>query len=293
MRECVRIETVQGGFVGTGGSAGVLATKADAADGWPVVEVSQMTTGLLHDLFDGGVAALRLPGFCSTTECQAIVARAREVGFSPYAGVTPRIDKIGITQIEHTAPDRDRDDYFSGIPAAASIRDSILAAGGKTPGLLDRVMTAFDLAWPAGAQIARESDGRQYFMGVLRAMESARLHIDWARNDAEDWGIGGIEAQLAWNVYLESDEQGGDLRIHRRAWNPSIEGFKSTGNYGYDDDAVRDVSSVSVTPRTGELVVFSPQYLHEVLPKRGDKARTTIGSFVGKTPGSGPLVLWS
>lgn len=279
--------------MGAGGSAGALATKPAATDVWPVVEVSQMTTGLLRDLLDGGVAALRVPGFCSITECQAIVTHAREVGFSPYAGVTPRIDKIGITQIEHTASDHDRDDYFSGVPAAVSIRDSILTAGGKNPSLLDRVVTAFDLAWPAGAQIARESDGRPYFAGVLRAMESARLHIDWAKNDAEDWWIGGIEAQLAWNVYLESDEQGGDLRIHRRAWNPSIEGFKSTGNYGYDDDAARDVSSVNITPRTGELVVFNPQYLHEVLPKRGDKARTTIGSFVGKTPGSGPLVLWS
>lgn len=261
------------------------------SDEWPITysTTSGLTEAMLLDLLNGRIAALRIPGFVDATNCAKIVTTANDFGYAWYENVLPPIGKIGLTQIEHGL-DR-KQEYFGGVVAATEVRDAILREGDDP---FDGVMRALASAWSAGACLAYEDELRHdYFAGVIRNMGAARLHVDWAPHDAVGWDIAAIEAQLAWNIYLQIGEDGGATRIYRRPWTPELERYKTKKNYGYEPHAAADADIVELAPRVGELVVFSPRNLHEVTPVKDPTVRISVGSFIGCSGRDDELSLWS
>jgi len=177
--------------------------------------------------------------------------------------------------------------------------------------------TACDLP----VRLAREGE-QEYFAGLLRLINStALIHADFGPYDAPGWEIGGITAQLTWNILLR-EIQGGECIIYHRFWEGKSddEQFKQPKPaYGYRAEVVEGREVQVVSPEVGELTIFNSRCVWLFFPllywgvdNRADLSRNfhavnaarepdlfpryTMSSFIGLLPtpeGSFEMILWS
>src|SRR3954467_1697110 len=82
---------------------------------WSGPGIGELSHDNLRALFDSGLPAIRIPGFASPAECEALVAVVDDVAFAYSPLQSPPIGRIGITQYgHHAAPEA----YFAGVPDA-------------------------------------------------------------------------------------------------------------------------------------------------------------------------------
>ena len=180
-------------------------------------------------------------------------------------------------------------DYFRKAAEANARRRAIFTESGDPLGL---VIGRLRDAW--GLEVGLASDNRmEYFAGLVRNIPLAQLHRDWAPADARDWSIGGIEAQLTWNIYLQLGERGGAVVIYRRLYDERDDEQKmAANNCAYHSCAVTGCELVEIVPSLGELLLFNSRNYHKVERTDGGAERITASSFIGLTPDR-TLVLWS
>lgn len=253
---------------------------------WPVVEEKSLDRELLEALFANDVAAVRVPNFVATDVCAKSVASIGADDFGYYQNVKPPIGRIGITQYEHRTA---QDEYFSKAYEMNKARALLFS---KTTDPVTLMINALSEAWRSSVELAAEPDGRSYFAGVVRIINEALIHCDWAPYDAPGWAIGSISAQLTWNIYYTLTESGGETTIFKRPWTIDFEAFANTGDYGYSPTAVDGLDRRVVAPEQGELMIFNPRNPHCVSRAVGTGQRITASSFIGRMP-SDRLVLWS
>jgi hypothetical protein len=130
----------------------------------------------------------------------------------------------------------------------------------------------------------------EYFAGLVRDVNVALLHLDFAPLDGPTWSVGNISSQLTWNIYLQSVDGGGDCQVYDRQWKLEDEQAKVPGSYRYDSQVVAGSQSVCLRPAVGDLTFFNSRNFHEVHPSAG--RRVTLSSFAGLIAPD-RLVLWS
>lgn len=134
-----------------------------------------------------------------------------------------------------------------------------------------------------------------YYSGLIRQISRAYLHFDFAPYDAFGWAIENVINQLAWNVYMQTSETGGEIKIYDQQWQPKI--FDShkmennNGSYGFKESVVKNIRSISIQPEVGDLVLFNSRNFHEVL-SASDTKRISISSFLGQFS-DGNWIAWS
>lgn len=261
---------------------------------WDVVETKQLSKELLEDLLKGEIGAIRIPNFLSVEICEQALNGIQTYGIDFYEGVYPKIGKIGTTQFEHRFSEEKKKAYFNKAKEANMARQSIFRDSGD---LLNKVMDFVANGWDYPVKLAVEEEtGEPYFAGLIRVMSEALIHVDWAGGlDGlnPDWTIGKINAQLAWNIYLQPSSGGGATVVYQRPWRKvDEEYYKLKDSYGYDPAVVKNADFVKVTPEQGDLVLFSPQHYHEVEKTNGEIERITVSSFIGLMPNK-TLVFWS
>lgn len=143
--------------------------------------------------------------------------------------------------------------------------------------------------------LAHEPMHGSYFAGLIRQINnSAKKHFDFAPYDAKGWAIQDVTKQIAWNIYLEMPEHGGETVVYNRPWQPHmyekflLEGHH--GSYGFSDAAVEGSQAIVIKPRTCDLWLFNTRNFHEVKGSSGP--RITMSSFIGKT-NKDAFVMWS
>ena len=101
----------------------------------------------------------------------------------------------------------------------------------------------------------------------------------------------GISTQLAVNIFLASARQGGELEVFDL-------GPKETG-YQNLDDGPKTISidelpstSIKVSPKTGDLVLFDSTKIHIVRPNKDLRPRITLACFLAKRGGDESLYYW-
>ncbi|WP_141717529.1 2OG-Fe(II)-dependent halogenase WelO5 family protein [Nocardia altamirensis] len=253
---------------------------------WPAVEQESLTSAALNLLLANEISAIRVPNMISVESCIRSVESMLGHGFGSYERVDSSVGRIGVSQIERSdAPE----EYFAEVPAEEKIRDAIFRG---RPHPVEVVLAALRAVWPGRVDVAR-SGRRRYYAGVIRDFSGgSRLHSDWAPRDAPRWTIGAIENQLAWNIYYRAPRRGGETQIWDRLWTNDIEVFKNPMRCGYSARAVDGVAAHAVAPRVGELILFCPRNLHQVLPATGGGKRISVGAFLGVTR-RGDLTMWS
>lgn len=255
---------------------------------WNVITTHELTTGLLQSLFENKIAAIRVPGFIDTEICKKAVTKIKGHGIDYYENVKPKIGRIGITQFEHG--NAKKTSYLAKAPENNARREQIFS---DQPDLLYEVVNNVRKAWGPDVGIAMEEGSQQYFAGLIRVIDRALLHLDWAKLDGSEWKIGQVSGQIAWNIYLQMGEEGGATNVYCQQWQEHHQLLKNPHNYDYDRSIVQDCEMVKILPKQGELVLFNSRNFHEVESTSGDVERITISSFIGQINNSAKLVFWS
>jgi len=255
---------------------------------WFNLDESIFTANTLVALFRNDIPAIRISQFATSAECQQLAEASEFVGFDFYENVVPPIGRIGITQFEFG--NSRKLEYFDAVHQAVSRRQQIVSLSFDP---LERLAKLLRQDIPSNVRIgiAQESNClSQYFAGLIRHINVALLHVDFAQLDAPDWEVGRCVEQLAWNLYLKVPESGGECVVHNRQWCADDEEYKVPNSYGYDMSLVKSVQSRHITPVVGDLVLFNSRNFHQVLLGYGE--RITMSSFIGKIP-NGDLMFWS
>ncbi|POZ62081.1 hypothetical protein C2I19_10365 [Chromobacterium alticapitis] len=259
-----------------------LTTPAHA--GWSAGPAEELTRASLHQLFTNQIPFIRLRNFASVAECEQLVKQAGRYGFSPYRGVEPQINKIGITVFEYNRLSQER--YFSDAAAATTQLQDIFDNSFDP---IERLMGQIQHAG-MHAIVARRGNGQPYYAGLVRRIENGTLlHIDFAPAEQQEWEVAGITHQLAWNLYLRTSEDQGKTHIYNRQWTPQDDVFRD-GTYGYDPQVAAGCQQISFQPRPGELVIFNTRNFHYVDPTPDE--RVTVTSAIGRISDD-ETVFWS
>ena len=254
---------------------------------WDVVQVDELSEDVLNGLFDNEIAAARIPDFVSPQACQALSEAVAVNGFDYYETLDPPLGRIGVTCYDHR---HDQPGYFRLAAAATETRQRLFAtAGDPIPYMMDHVADR----WPGTVKMAAEDAYGDYFAGVVRiTVGGIRVHCDWAQHDQPGWQVANVDGQLAWNIYYDLTEEGGETSVWRRASAPDIEKF-AKGAFGfYDPESVQQYEHRQIDPRKGELVIFSSRNAHAVNPTSGAGRRISAASFIGRLP-DGSIIFWS
>jgi hypothetical protein len=255
---------------------------------WEVLRAEELSAEPLEAIFANEIAGVRIPGFVGREACSAASAAVQANGFDYYETVDPPLGRIGIAQYDHRT---DKPTYFRLAAQAHETRQRIFAAAGDP---VELVIDALGAAWPNKVGLATEDAYGAYFAGIVRVtVGGIRMHCDWGPQDAPGWLIDSVDGQLAWNIFYDLSETGGQTTVYDRPWQPELDDHADPAAFGfYQAAAVADRARYEISPGRGELVVFSSRNLHSVAPATGAGTRLSASSFVGRLPG-GELALWS
>jgi hypothetical protein len=144
--------------------------------------------------------------------------------------------------------------------------------------------------WGSSPQPVRIG-GRPLLAGTIRkSVEGLRVHFDdVAREFPQGLFDQKVVAQLALNVYLSVPRVGGETTIWRHTWEPADEAVRA--GYGYDEGLLAEIQSVTIRPREGDALLFSPRFYHCVAASPGE-ARVSVAMFLGITA-DGTIAVWS
>lgn len=252
---------------------------------WGSTEDSVLSEASLTALLNNDIPSIRIKNFATSDECNHLVESAKKFGFDFYKNVSPPIGRIGITQFENKAT---KSEYFQ-KSCEANTNLANICSSNFNP--VARLMEYLEKIAGFSACLAMENDQDRYFAGLIRQINTALLHIDYAPFDGTEWAIGKISSQLAWNLYLTPVEDGGECVVYNRPWRESDEKFKVNGSYGYDHEVIKAADMKKIKPVIGDLVFHNSRNYH--LVNQGIGERLTISSFIGQYPDSKSLIFWS
>ncbi|MBV5301008.1 MAG: 2OG-Fe(II) oxygenase [Methylococcales bacterium] len=217
-----------------------------------------------------------------------------QMHISAYANA-PQIKRVGMAYFESIADPEKRNFYYKNAEKwNREIRDACLPF--HSP--IDYMIFELDIAWPAGCKRAI-FNGHKMFSGLTRIFPegvAAEPHQDILRRDAlEIFEKLKISEQIAFNLYVDVPENGGELELWN--WVPTDEEFikyqhhESNLAYGIDRSKIHN-SSIIYKPKAGEMLFFNPKFVHAVRPAlKGE--RIAIASFIGYVDGNTELMAWS
>jgi hypothetical protein len=257
-----------------------------------VIEKSEITQEDLLGLFNGGLAAVRVPGYYSTEQSKAITQVLLNSTLHGKYENAPNIGRVGQAFFESQANEKLAQRYEK--EAVKWIRE---LREGFSPNLtpIDRFRLEVDELWPHGANVAKMK-GRKMFVGLARTFgqgSRAEPHQDMFHWDApESVEANVVSTQIAMNVYLHLPDDGGELILWPVSYNRNgYEERRIPGSYGLREETLPEPVA-TLHPRLGELILFNATKVHSV-GKIKAGARVSWSCFVGYQGTDAPLVLWS
>lgn len=269
-----------------------MLKKCEKTVTWLTVSDKDLTFSKqnLELLLRNEIPAIRIPNFYGPSECENFSKAAQDHGFDYYKDVYPKIGRIGITQFEHTNDEPKV--YFSKVAKANQVRDQIFKNANISP--LERIIDLLRSETGLPTDIAKDNEFGVYFSGLIRHIKEAFLHFDYAKFDAPSYSINNVVNQLAFNIYFQTSEHGGECVVYNQQWQPGL--FEKyllpghSGSYGYSNGATKGAECFFIKPKTGDLWFFNTRNFHRIL--YGSGTRLSFSSFIGLTD-KYDLVLWS
>ncbi|MEO0540831.1 MAG: 2OG-Fe(II) oxygenase [Cyanobacteria bacterium P01_A01_bin.105] len=269
-----------------------------------LTSAQQLSPEMVAQVRQGHWAAVVIDGFYPADCCQRVVAallaqketffRYRQENTDAYAFGNP------LNPLSSRASG-----YFAEVESKyRNIRKLFHDLDCEYP--LDKIIHLLESVWGAGAKVAQNENGQQFYAGDIRFIGTAPLHNDFA---ARDESAGALKAmteqltselrsiteQLSWNLYLSaSDAGGGQLELWNRRWQQADEAYRLPGTLmGYDDQVVANCDRTWVEPKPGRFVILRSTSYHRVLPSEDAFDRISMTSFIGVRDDAKPLLLWS
>lgn len=257
----------------------------------PVFSRQFLSYSDIKGLFDGSIAAIRIPQFCSKDVCKIVSERIllnKERGSFNKAS---DIGRIGMAHFEIDGQAK-QDEYHKN---AAINTERLRRIFHPYFSPVDHMRLILEEIAPAGATIEIQ-EGRKCFVGICRIMDPSielLAHNDkFSRDTPDSIQAKELLGQLSACIYLQVPEEGGGLRLWMTEPQSEEEYSRlKNGNYGISIEKLGEPAHI-IEPTVGELVVFNVGKYHGVAPGKG-KPRINVGLFIGYRGESKPLSYWS
>ncbi len=243
--------------------------------GWQVQTIDRVGADDLVDVFEGRVAAIRIPGYCPPDVAARIaeflvehpdratyqahwVQDTRDSGQGVPIDATD-VDRVGKVDNSFRKTADNQSDVVDHMRA-------VRAAAAPALGPMDLLRLELDEIAPGGAGLFRRN-GRVSLAGIGRIMESSQeiVHADVGRRDC-----------LTANVYLRLPARGGATRI----WDYDGDYRQSTSSYKFAPGEIPESApSCLLEPAVGDLVIWNPVLPHVVLAF-DDPPRVSLQSWL-------------
>jgi hypothetical protein len=190
-----------------------------------------------------------------------------------------QVTRLGISQYEQGVKGS-KEAYFR---AAAEAREEYATIFASSFNPLARFVDALcALGFDAG--LMQEPRWGPYFAGTGKVRNGTTpIHVDFSPQDSPDWAVGSIEAQLAWNFYVNVPTRGGELIVWEKTWQPEDDVHQAEGSYWYYPSVVANVPELRIAAQPGDVVVLNSRNYHAVADS---VSRLAYGSFIGHHAGS-------
>ena len=238
---------------------------------WLTRDIRDMSTGNLTALIRNEVPLVQVDHFASAHEIeqlkQALLGQARRTRS------IKQVTRLGISQYAQGLC-QSKENYFKSVPAVSKefsqvFRDSF----DPVSRLLENLSQCrFD------AQVMEEPGLGKYApcAGKLRNGFSP-VHVDFAAQDSPGWCVGEADVQLAWNLYLEIPQTGGELFLWDKQWQPEDDQHQVSDIYYYDNTVIEYLDPLRVKPHAGQLLLLNSRNFHAV---NEASDRLSIGGFI-------------
>lgn len=128
-------------------------------------------------------------------------------------------------------------------------------------------------------------NGRSYAPMIVRLHSNGinnPLHNDHIMRDAAgtDLVLAKLDCQFSCIVCVQECDEGGELVLYRKPWEPEDEQYKIPGGLGYNYGVVEKAECFKYKPATGDVYLINPTNYHEIYEVRGTERRT-LSFFFG------------
>lgn len=257
-----------------------------------IITAHELEKWHLDGLFNRTIDAVRISGYITEQNAKDISSKIKQSTFFGCYVNAPNIGRIGQAFFECQNDDISLKRYRElSATWIKEMRKEISPY--LTP--IDRLRLELSEIWPYHCHLAELAD-HKLFAGLVREFKEGSFAEP--HNDVLSWDlVNGIHTkvtnQIAANVYLETSDKGGALRL----WNEwpetkeEYEVIQINGSYGVEKEFLRG-SYIEIIPEVGELVLFNPRRIHSV-EEILQGSRLTWSCFIGIESDIKALQVWS
>lgn len=238
---------------------------------WHTLKSQPLTRANFDLLLSGMIPVISMPNFARPDEMQSLKELLIEK--SRRNSSIQQVTRFGISQYHHGLKESKKE-YFRLAKLATKEQQQIFA---KSFNPLERFMRLLKTVVEFTEILEENGYGRYYAgNGKLRNGYSP-IHVDYAPQDSQDWAVGRFPYQLAWNVYLDIPESGGELLIWEKQWQPEDDELMVEDHYYFKETVIENSNLLSIKPQKGELLLINSRNYHAVA---NSSDRFAFGSFI-------------
>lgn len=301
---------------------------------WVPVEPDVSTACLrferpLEELAAGQIPALVVRQAWSAENCRELVQRLidEDLLYDPDRPIPPKFQKQSIPEgyyregknavpslawDEQKVTGKSRIDIGSSLGYRGSNQDGFFAHSAETNALFERLfadhpdpirllydsLEAFSV--DKSVVTARESDGREYGAGIIRAHYGGytyKPHFDSVRlrEKRENYAVHDFEHQFAGVLVLQNSTVNGRTAqgiMHQCLWQPDVDPHLKNGTF-HEYAKANDIANVEVHLEPGDLYFFNTRGIHEVPGVAGGLPRIVLATFIGFSSDRDEIFVWS
>jgi hypothetical protein len=247
---------------------------------------------LLRALGEGDLFAIKVANLVTAQSCRHVCCQlvGSEISI-PHVDV-PGMMAVGASHFQAARDENLRKKYEEEAPTiAGTIRRVALPYSSP----FDNALAFLAQWWPHGAQLTHlptEGGLSPFTVRVYTDKVGIEPHQDILSAESPiDPRASQLAAQFAANIYLSVGEAGGAIEIFDVGQDKTDYKNLSGGPRVFRRDELPQ-PTVVITPKEGELILFSSRNVHAVIPNSGNIARVTVSFFVGIISENEPLLIW-
>lgn len=253
-------------------------------------QTQELSAESLNDLFDNKISSVAVSDFLNVQECLVWKEALYREGLQIY---DYDFEATGIPTASHLMTthylfeeDENPEKYLEQAEASNK-----LYARMAQETEIDILKRFDDLLFSHNCFVKVPQEKNILYSRVLarELKNGASLHADYAPFLKVDWQIRQIDAELAWNIYLDVPQSGGECHVYNKPWEKSDNQFIMGSSYGYDEQVVTGRDSQIIKPILGRLVLFNSRNFHKVSDSPTN--RLTLGGHLGRQS-CGKFLAW-